>query len=68
MEFDLNLFLLAAGGAGVLFACRDVFLEVIGPQSFFDLHRVSKLITIATQILVWFSLAVFAAGVLQKLI
>jgi cytochrome b len=68
MEFDLYLFLLAMGTLGVLVACRDVFLEVIGPQSFFDLHGASKLITVFTTLLTFFFLAVFAVGVFQKFV
>lgn len=68
MEFDLNLFLFVIGSLGVLFACRDILLEVTGPQTFFDLHRASKFVTISAQILLWFFLAVFAAGMLQKLV
>ncbi|MEH2613565.1 hypothetical protein [Bradyrhizobium sp. AZCC 1693] len=65
MEFDLYLFLLAMGTLGVLVACRDVFLEVKGPQGFFDLHRANQLVTVFTQLLTWFFLAVFAVGLLQ---
>jgi cytochrome b len=68
MEFDLYLFLLAMGTLGVLVACRDVFLEIIGPQSFFDLHGASKLITVFTTLLTLFFLAVFAVGVFQRLV
>jgi hypothetical protein len=68
MEFDLYLFLLAMGILGVLVACRDIFLEIIGPQSFFDLHRANQLITVFTTLLTFFFLAVFAVGVFQKLV
>lgn len=68
IEFDLYLFLSAMGILGVLVACRDVFLEVIGPQSFFDLHGVSKLITVFTALLTFFFLAVFAVGVFQRFV
>ena len=62
MEFDLNLFLLAMGTLGVLVACRDILLEVQGPQDIFDLDRVNQLITAFTHLLIWFFLAVFAVG------
>ena len=42
IEFDLNLFLLAMGALGVLVACREVLLEVQGPQDIFDLDRVNQ--------------------------
>jgi hypothetical protein len=68
MEFDLNLFLLAMGVLGVLVACRDVLLEVQGPRDIFDLDRVNRLITAFAHLLIWFFLAVFAVGLLQRLV
>jgi hypothetical protein len=67
MEFDLNLFLIAMGSLGVLAACREVILEVKGPQSFFDLRRARELLTIFTWLLGGFFLIVLAFGVLQRL-
>jgi hypothetical protein len=68
IEFDLNLFLLAMGTLGVLVACRDVLLEVQGPQDIFDLDRVNQLISVFADLLIWFFLAVFAVGLLQRLV
>ena len=71
IEFDLNLFLLAMGTLGVLVACRDVLLEAQGPQDIFDLDRVNQLITVFAHfahLLIWFFLAVFAVGLLQRLV
>ena len=67
-EFDLNLFLLAMGALGVLVACRDFLLEVQGPQDIFDLDRVNQFITVFANLLIWFFLAVFAVGLLQRLV
>jgi hypothetical protein len=67
MEFDFNLFLITMGTFGVLIACRDVFLEVRGPQSFFDLRHAYGLVTIFNWLLFGFTLIVFALGVLQRL-
>ena len=66
IEFDLYLFLSAMGILGVLVACRDVFLEIIGPQGFFDLNRASQFITVFTTLLTLFFLAVFAVGLFQR--
>jgi hypothetical protein len=68
MELTLYLFPLAMGTFGVLVACRDILLEVIGPQSFFDLRHAYELITIFNRLLILFCLIVFAFGVLQRLV
>jgi hypothetical protein len=71
IEFDLYLFLLAMGTLGILVACRDVLLEAQGPQDIFDLDRVNQLITVFAHfahLLIWFFLAVFAVGLLQRLV
>ncbi len=39
IEFDLYLFLFTMGALGVLMACRDILLEVLGPQYLLDLRR-----------------------------
>lgn len=48
IEFDLYLFLLTMGVLGVLLACRDILLEVLGPQSFpqglLDVRRTYQLV------------------------
>jgi hypothetical protein len=48
IEFDLYLFLLTMGVLGVLVACRDIVLEVLGSQSFpqglLDLRRPYQLV------------------------
>ena len=48
IEFDLHLFLLTMGVLGVLLACRDILLEVLGPQGFpqglLDVRRAYKLV------------------------
>lgn len=48
IELDLYLFLLTMGVLGVLLACRDILLEVLGPQSFpqglLDVRRTYQLV------------------------
>jgi hypothetical protein len=48
LQFDLYLFLLTMGVLGVLLACRDIVLEVVGPQSFpqglLDMRRTYRLV------------------------
>jgi hypothetical protein len=68
MELTLYLFLLVTGAFGVLLACRNILLEIMGPQSFFDLRDAYERITIFNQLLVLFLLIVFTFGVLEKLV
>jgi hypothetical protein len=68
IELALYLFLLVMGTFGVLVACRDIVLEVIGPQSFFDLRHAHERIMIFNRLLILFFLIVLTFGVLQKLV
>jgi hypothetical protein len=44
MAFDLDLLLLTMGALGVLMACRDILLEVLGPHYLLDLQPTYKLV------------------------
>jgi hypothetical protein len=44
LEFDLYLFLLTMGTLGVLMACRDILIVVLGQQSVLDLRRTYLLV------------------------
>ena len=67
MELSLYLFLFVMGTFVVLVACRDALFRVSG-QSFFDLRHAHANISIFNLLLTLFLLAVFAFGVLQKLV
>jgi hypothetical protein len=70
IEFGLNIFLIAMGGLGVLAMCREIIVEMVGPQSgllrLLDWHYANQTASIVVGLAGWFLLVVFTFGLLYR--
>jgi hypothetical protein len=72
IEFDLNLFLIAMGGLGVLVACREIIIEIAGRKSrllsFVGWRYANEVVSRFVGLGLWFLLIVFAYGVFHRFV
>lgn len=72
MEFGLNVFLIAMGGLGVLATCREIIVEMAGPQSrllrLASWHYANQMLSIVVGVGGWFLLIVFTFGLLHMVV
>jgi hypothetical protein len=72
IEFDLNLFLIAMGGLGVLVACREIIIEIAGRESrllsLVGWRYANEVVSRFVGLGLWFLLIVFAFGVFHRFV
>jgi hypothetical protein len=72
VEVNLNVFLIVMGGLGVLAACREIIIEIAGPQSrlltLAGWHYANQTVSLVVGLGTLLFLVVFSVGMLHKFV